>query len=396
MTMTNVVLTPLGAPVLPTADAAGDQNPFAALGLSPRIVRALVEEKYETPTPIQAAVIPHAIAGRDVIGCAQTGTGKTAAFVLPILHRLAESPRTGAIRALVLAPTRELAAQIAERATAYGRHMRLGTAVVYGGVSYGKQRAQLQRRPDLLIATPGRLMDFMQQGDIRLDGVTTFVLDEADRMLDIGFLVPVQRIASTLQRERHTMLFSATMPRPIEQLARTLLVDPARVAVTPPATTATLVEQAVMMMPRSETRGALERLLRNDVDTQRVLVFTRTKHGASRLSDQLDRAGFRAAAIHGNKSQSQRERALDAFRTGRARVLVATDVAARGIDVDGISHVINYDLPNEPDAYVHRIGRTGRAGAAGRALSFCDQEERGLLADIERSLRRRLPVIASC
>ncbi len=371
--------------------AAIAASPFTALGLHPAIVRAVVAEGYAEPTPVQAQVVPHALAGRDVLACAQTGTGKTAAFVMPILQRLAATPRSGRIRTLVLTPTRELAAQIAERVSAYGRFLPLGHAVIYGGVSQHRQEIALRRSPDLLIATPGRLLDLMQQGFVRLDAVTHFVLDEADRMLDMGFVHDVRRVASAIPAARQTLLFSATIPPAIEQLARGMLRDPARVSVTPAVTTATTVEQSVVFVPRAGKRALLEQMLQEE-DVVRAIVFTRTKHGANRLSDQLERAGIGSAAIHGNKSQGARERALEAFRKGTTRVLVATDVASRGIDVEGISHVINFELPHEPESYVHRIGRTGRAGATGRAISFCDPEERRLLSDIERLIRCRLAV----
>ena len=352
-------------------------------------MRALIAEGYTTPTPVQAEVVPRALEGRDVLACAQTGTGKTAAFVLPILQRLAAEPRTGEIRALVLTPTRELASQIAERIAAYGRYMRLRHAVVYGGVSQRGQEAALRASPDVLVATPGRLLDLMNQGIVRLGGVSAFVLDEADRMLDMGFVHDVRRILAALPPSRRTLLFSATMPPAIEALARTMLVEPARVAIQPAVRTAVTVEQSVMFVSNADKRGALERILR-DGAVERAIVFTRTKRGANRLSEQLARSGIGSAAIHGNKSQSARERALEAFRRGATRVLVATDVAARGIDVDGVSHVINFDLPNEAESYVHRIGRTGRAGATGSAISLCDRAERGLLVQIERLIRRRL------
>ena len=369
-------------------------SPFTALGVSAPIVRAALVEGYTQPTPVQTEVIPHALAGRDLLACAQTGTGKTAAFVMPILQQLAAKPPIRRIRALVLTPTRELAAQIAERVSVYGRYLGLKHIVVYGGVSQHRQEVALGRSPDVLIATPGRLLDLMQQRLIDLGAVEHFVLDEADRMLDMGFVHDVRRIAAAVPRKRQTLLFSATMPKAIEALARGLLVDPLRVAIEPQITTAELVEQSVMFVSRADKRALLERLLQTDT-ISRALVFTRTKHGANRLSEQLARAGIGAEAIHGNKSQSARERALEAFRRGATRVLVATDVAARGIDVDGISHVINFDLPNVAESYVHRIGRTGRAGAAGRAISFCDRDERGLLADIERFIRQRLPVVDS-
>ena len=369
-----------------------EASPFGELGLIAPLVRALVEEGYADPTPVQAQVVPHALDGEDVLACAQTGTGKTAAFLLPILQRLSDvDARNGNIRALVLTPTRELAAQIGDSAVAYGRYVGVRHAVVYGGVNQARQERALKKSPDLLVATPGRLLDLMQQGLIKLDDVTHFVLDEADRMLDMGFINDVKRIASRLPGHPQTLLFSATMPQAIESLAANLLDAPARVSVSPKVTTAATVEQSVVYVERADKKAMLQSVLA-DGDVARALVFTRTKHGANRLSKQLDRAGIRCEALHGNKTQAGRERALAAFRSGEARVLVATDVAARGIDVDGISHVINYDLPNVAEAYVHRIGRTGRAGATGRAISFCDADERGLLRDIERLIRARLPV----
>jgi ATP-dependent RNA helicase RhlE len=367
-------------------------SPFTALGLTEPIVRAALDESYTTPTPVQAEVIPHVLAGRDMLACAQTGTGKTAAFVMPLLQRLEAAPGARAeIRVLVLTPTRELASQIAESIAVYGRYLDLRHAVVYGGVSQHRQEIALRAAPDFLVATPGRLLDLMKQGVVRLGGVTHFVLDEADRMLDMGFVNDVRRISSTLPAARQTLLFSATMPPSIESLARSMLADPVRVSVTPAITTAATVEQSVMFVAKADKRALLERVLQ-DAAVSRAIVFTRTKHGANRLSDQLASSGIASEAIHGNKSQNARERALEAFRKGSTRVLVATDVAARGIDIDGISHVINFDMPNVAESYVHRIGRTGRAGAVGWAIAFCDRDERGLLADIERLIRRRLPV----
>jgi ATP-dependent RNA helicase RhlE len=371
--------------------ALAGASPFAALGLAAPFVRAVVDEGYATPTPIQSQAIPVVLRGRDLLGCAQTGTGKTAAFVLPLLQRLAAQPRNGRVRALVLTPTRELAAQIAERASAYGRHARLRHAVVYGGVSQRGQEQALRRAPDLLVATPGRLLDLVQQGVVSLASVEIFVLDEADRMLDMGFIHDVRRVVAALPRERQTLFFSATMPRAIGELAQSILRDPEQVSVAPTGATADKIEQSVYFVDRSEKRALLERLLR-EPSVQRALVFTRTKHGANRVAEQLERAGISAAAIHGNKSQGARERALEGFRRGTTPVLVATDIAARGIDVDGVSHVINYDLPNVAESYVHRIGRTARAGASGRAVSFCDADEQSLLRDIERLIRMRLPV----
>jgi len=373
--------------------SAIDASPFTPLGLSPEIVRAVLEEGYGAPTPIQAKVVPHVIAGRDVLACAQTGTGKTAAFVLPILEQLLRARREQShIRALVLTPTRELAAQIAERISAYGRHRGVRHAVIYGGVNQRRQEAALRQRPELLVATPGRLLDLMQQGFVRLDSVSHFVLDEADRMLDMGFIHDVRRVTAALPRARQTLLFSATMPRDIEALAQSLLRDPVRVAVTPVSSTAPTIEEAVVFVQKNQKTALLAHLLKDDA-VARAIVFTRTKRGANKVSAQLARAGIGAAAIHGNKSQAARERALDGFRNDRTRVLVATDIAARGIDVGGISHVFNFDLPNEPESYVHRIGRTGRAGNTGQAISFCAGEERPLLTGIERLIRRRINVL---
>ncbi|HLK37906.1 MAG TPA: DEAD/DEAH box helicase [Polyangiaceae bacterium] len=370
-----------------------DASPFQALGLSGPIVRALLGEGYRTPTPVQAEVIPHALAGRDVLACAPTGTGKTAAFVLPTLEALAVSERHGRIRALVVTPTRELAAQIAERVSVYGRHQGVRYTVVYGGVGQRGQEMALARSPDVLIATPGRLLDLMEQGFVRLDGVAHLVLDEADRMLDMGFIHDVRRVCAAIPKRRQTLLFSATLPADIQALAGGMLVNPVRVTVTPEVTTAEKVTQSVVFVARGEKRAVLERMLRG-AGVDRALVFTRTKHGANRLAEQLERSGIESAAIHGNKSQGARERALDDFRRGLTRVLVATDVAARGIDVDGVSHVFNFDMPNDAESYVHRIGRTGRAGAAGSAVSLCDPtDERNLLRDIERLIRQRLPVV---
>ena len=370
----------------------GTASPFASLGLLPAIVRATVDESYLEPTPVQREVIPAAVTGRDVLACAQTGTGKTAAFVLPILHQLANGPSGVGIRVLILTPTRELAAQIAERVAAYGRYLRFRHVVIYGGVSQYKQEGELRQRPDLLVATPGRLLDLMNQGLVKLDQVAHFVLDEADRMLDMGFIHDVRRVIAALPKKRQTLFFSATVPRPIEVLAQSLLVDPVRVSVTPKVTAAETVDQSVVFVPKDQKGSLLEQLLRGG-DVERAIVFTRTKHGADKLSRRLEQAGIGAPAIHGNKSQNARERALAGFRGGRTRVLVATDIAARGIDVDGVSHVFNFDLPNVPESYVHRVGRTGRAGASGRAISFCDRDERPLLGDIERLLRRRLHVL---
>jgi ATP-dependent RNA helicase RhlE len=365
---------------------------FAGLGLAHELVHAVAQEGYERPTPIQERAIGFVLAGRDLLGCAQTGTGKTAAFVLPILQRLAKTTKTGRIRALVLAPTRELAAQIDERISAYGRNIGLRHVVIYGGVGQRAQEEALRRRPDILVATPGRLLDLMTQGFVRLDGVEILVLDEADRMLDMGFIHDVRKVVAAVPAKRQTLLFSATIPPEIAKLVASVLRDPARVDVAPDVTTAEGVDQCVHFVPRPEKTSLLKRLLHEE-RAQRSIVFTRTKHGANRLADQLSRAGFEAAAIHGNKSQNARERALDGFRRGTIPVLVATDLAARGIDVDGITHVFNFDLPNVPESYVHRIGRTGRAGARGKAIAFCDAEERPLLRDIERFVKKTIPAI---
>jgi len=365
-------------------------SPFTALGVSIPLVRAVLDEQYSQPSPVQTEVLPHAIQGRDVLAAAQTGTGKTAAFVLPILQHLSEA-QLPHVRGLILTPTRELASQIAERAETYGRYLDVRHAVIYGGVNQRRQEIALQANPDLLVATPGRLLDLLHQKLVHLDHVTHFVLDEADRMLDMGFVHDVKRIVALLPKKRQTLFFSATILPAVETLSRTLLTDPVRVSITPTVTTAETVEQSVIFVAQAQKRTLLENVLR-DASIARALVFTRTKHGANRLSEQLDRAGIGSAAIHGNKTQGARERALEGFRRGATRVLVATDVAARGIDIDGVSLVVNYDMPNVAESYVHRIGRTGRAGASGRAISFCDSTERSLLVDIERFIRRRLAV----
>ncbi len=370
---------------------------FSELKLIEPIQRALHAEKYETPTPIQAQAIPHLLEGHDLLGVAQTGTGKTAAFALPILQRLAEGARHAAprsARVLVLTPTRELAIQICQSFRTYGRHLRLGYALVYGGVGQGPQVAALARGVDVLIATPGRLIDLMNQRHVRFDSVETFVLDEADRMLDMGFIRDVRKITALLPPKRQTLLFSATMPDAIAGLAASVLRNPRRVEVTPPATTVERVRQQVLFVEKDKKRALLVNVL-NDASIQRALVFTRTKRGADRLAEHLAKSGIRADVIHGNKSQGARQKALEAFRAGRVRILVATDIAARGIDIDGISHVINFELPNEPESYVHRIGRTARAGAAGMAISFCDAEEKDFLRGIEKVIRQAIPVHAA-
>jgi ATP-dependent RNA helicase RhlE len=362
---------------------------FSDLGLSQPILVALTAAGYANPTPIQCQAIPPVLSGRDLCGIAQTGTGKTAAFALPILQRLAAVPRRPApqtCRALVLSPTRELASQIAESFRTYGMELPLSTAVVFGGVPIGRQRQQLARGVDILVATPGRLLDLVDSRSLTLSSVQILVLDEADRMLDLGFIHALKRIVKLLPRPRQTLLFSATMPRTIEVLAQDYLVDPVKVVVAPAATTAERVDQGVVFVSSDRKRDLLATMLR-DPTFARVLVFSRTKHGADRVVRHLAGTGIEAAAIHGNKSQPQRERALAGFRDGQSRVLVATDIAARGIDVDGVSHVINFELPNVPEDYVHRIGRTARAGAAGIAIAFCSDEERPYLRDIEKLTR---------
>jgi ATP-dependent RNA helicase RhlE len=368
-------------------------NSFNEFGLAEPILRALSEEKYVTPTPIQAKAIPLLVGGRDLIGIAQTGTGKTAAFALPILNRLAANrirPERKTCRVLVLSPTRELSGQILESFRAYGRHMRIQSALAIGGVSMGAQVRALLNGVDVLVATPGRLLDLVQSNAVRLNGVEVFVLDEADRMLDMGFINDIRKIVAKLPKERQTLLFSATMPQDIADLAKQMLRDPATVAVTPVASTAERIAQRVVHLDRGAKQGALADLLRNE-PVDRALVFTRTKHGADKVVRGLEKSGIRSAAIHGNKSQGQRERVLADFRSGKVRTLIATDIAARGIDVDGISHVINFDLPNIPESYVHRIGRTARAGAEGIAISLCAADEVAYLRDIEKLIRMAIP-----
>jgi superfamily II DNA/RNA helicase len=366
---------------------------FNDLGLAEPIRRALAEEKYITPTPIQVQTIPVALSGRDVIGIAQTGTGKTAAFALPILHRLFAAPRPPqrkTCRVLVLSPTRELSSQILDAFRTYGRHLGVSATLAIGGVPMGRQVRALLNGVDVLVATPGRLIDLVRGNALRLGDVDVFVLDEADRMLDMGFIRDIRTIVAKLPSRRQTLLFSATMPHAIAELAEEMLNSPAKVAVTPAATTVERVEQQVIHVDRAAKPTVLADLLAR-ASIERALVFTRTKHGADRVVRGLARAGVAAEAIHGNKSQNQRERSLAAFRTGAVRTLVATDIAARGIDVDGISHVVNFDLPNVPETYVHRIGRTARAGADGVAISLCDAEETAFLRDIEKLIRMTIP-----
>ncbi|MDQ0449020.1 DEAD/DEAH box helicase [Methylobacterium aerolatum] len=368
---------------------------FSDFGLAPPVLRALDEAGYTAPTPIQSQAIRPAMDGRDLCGIAQTGTGKTAAFALPILHRLSledrRPPRRGC-RVLVLSPTRELANQIADSFSDYGKHLRFTNTVVFGGVTIGRQERALAPGVDILVATPGRLIDLVDRRSLTLEGVEILVLDEADQMLDLGFIHALKRIVRMLPQKRQSLFFSATMPKNIAGLAAQYLNDPVQVAVTPVATTAERVEQQVIFAHTGAKQSLLAHILR-DPAIDRVLVFTRTKHGADRVVRGLDKVGIAGAAIHGNKSQPQRERALQAFRDGECRVLVATDIAARGIDVEGVSHVVNFDLPNVPESYVHRIGRTARAGKDGLAISFCNDEERAYLRDIERLTRQKVPVI---
>jgi len=367
---------------------------FTELALIEPLQKALRDEGYQTPTPIQAEAIPPLLEGRDLLGCARTGTGKTAAFALPILQRLAADRRRAprkSPRVLVIVPTRELASQVGQSFTVYGRHLRPTVVVIFGGVGQTPQVRAMEPGVDVLVATPGRLLDLMGQGHVRLEGVECLVLDEADQMLDLGFLPDVKRILAAVPSRRQTLLFSATMPAPIEELTRRILKQPVSVYVTPVASTAELVDQRLEYVTRDEKPEALARILR-EPGVRRALVFTRTKRGCDRVARRLERSGIRAQAIHGDKSQGNRERSLDGFRKGQVRVLVATDIAARGIDIDDITHVVNYEIPNVPETYVHRIGRTARAGAAGVAISLCDGEERAYVRDIERLIRRSIPV----
>ena len=366
---------------------------FTDLGLDKALIKALAEKGYASPTPIQAQAIPGVMAGRDLLGVAQTGTGKTAAFALPILHRLAAdrkaAPRRGC-RCLVLAPTRELATQIGESFKTYGRHLGMSTTVIFGGVKYGAQIKALAAGIDVLVATPGRLLDHISEKMAVLSQTEIFVLDEADQMLDLGFLVPIRKIVATLPKQRQNLFFSATMPDEIGKLAGDLLRDPLKVSVTPQGTTVERVNQQILFVETSRKRALLCELF-DQPDFTRVLVFTRTKRGADRVAKSLEQVGVEAASIHGDKSQGQRERALASFKAGDVRALVATDIAARGIDISSVTHVIQYELPNVPEAYVHRIGRTARAGAKGSAVAFCADDERNLLRDIQKVTRQTIP-----
>ncbi|MEW6391955.1 MAG: DEAD/DEAH box helicase [Pseudomonadota bacterium] len=366
---------------------------FSDLGLAKPLLKALAEKGYKEPTPIQAQAIPVVLQGKDLLGIAQTGTGKTAAFALPILQRLAEdrkpAPRRG-FRCLVLSPTRELATQIAENFKAYAVHMGLSVHTIYGGVKYGPQMKALAGGIDVLVATPGRLMDHMAEKSAIVSGTEIFVLDEADQMLDLGFVVPIRKIAAQLTKNRQNLFFSATMPSEIGKLAGELLKDPVQVSVAPQATTVERIDQRVLFIEAQRKRPLLAELFA-DSSFSRTIVFTRTKRGADRVAKYLNAAGVEAASIHGDKTQGQRERALAAFKAGEMRALVATDIAARGIDVNDVSHVINYELPNVPEAYVHRIGRTARKGKDGIAISFCSDDERSLLKDIQKATRQTIP-----
>ncbi|RPG81823.1 MAG: DEAD/DEAH box helicase [Crocinitomicaceae bacterium TMED114] len=358
-------------------------------------MRALVPLGYETPTPIQAQAIPYVLDGRDVLGVAQTGTGKTAAFSLPMLHRLAAQPRREnrrVIRALILSPTRELSAQIGDSIRDYSPHLKVYHTVIFGGVKQGKQVAALQRGVDIVVATPGRLLDLIDQGYIRLDHLEYFVLDEADTMLDMGFIHDIRKVIKLLPPKRQSLFFSATMPQNIQELADTILIDPVTVEVERRSSAAETVEQKVYFVRQAEKKHLLVDVL-TAPDVTSALVFTRTKYGADKLVRHLRKQGVRSEAIHGNKSQPQREKAMNAFKRGDLGVLVATDIAARGIDVDELSHVVNFEIPNIPETYVHRIGRTGRAGAEGIAISFCNEEdERTYLRDIQRLIRKEVPL----
>ncbi len=405
---------------LPTSSPAApaSNKTFAQFKLAEPILRALEEAGYTTPTPVQALAITPAMSGHDVLAVAQTGTGKTAAFALPIIHRLLNDPKAPKPhtepnqgpqnhhgrnrrqkrqamflpRALILSPTRELATQICESFNDYTRHCKLRHTAIFGGVSQFRQEKALERGVDVIVATPGRLMDLMEQGVVDLSAVRTLVLDEADRMLDMGFINPIRHIAAALSEPRQTLLFSATMPPAIAQLASSLLKHPTKVEVPMDKANIPKIEQTVHLIEAGEKQRLLEKMI-GESDIQRGVVFTKTKHGADRVCKKLVEAGVDAVAIHGNKTQAQRDRALGAFRTGRFRILVATDVAARGLDVDAVSHVFNFDLPLEPEAYVHRIGRTGRAGATGIAVAFCSPEERGLLRAIERQIGDKVPSV---
>ncbi len=389
---------PSGPRTANTSTPQRAQGPIESRGAFSLLIqplqRAVAEEGYTIPTPIQEQCIGHVLEGRDLLGCAQTGTGKTAAFVLPMLQRLDAEGRAAAgrhPRAIILTPTRELAAQIGDSIAAYGRHLGITHTVIFGGVGQKPQVDAMKRGVHIVVATPGRLLDLMGQGFVILDRIGIFVLDEADRMLDMGFIHDVRRVIEKLPRVRHSLFFSATLPPPVISLANTLVRDPVHVSVSPDKPTVEKIDQKVMFVDRRDKIRLLTWLLRSD-RLGKVLVFTRTKHGANNVTKKLLAADIDAVAIHGNKAQTHRTRALEGFRNGKVRALVATDIAARGIDVEGITHVINFDLPVEPEVYVHRVGRTARAGAGGDAISFCAAEERDALRCIERLIRKRVPV----
>ena len=369
---------------------------FKELNLIRPLLRALEHEGYKQPSPIQEEAIPLLLQGNDLLGCAQTGTGKTAAFALPIMQRLYQDYANGAakhkLRVLVLTPTRELAAQVNESFRVYGRYTELKSTVIFGGVGQAPQVAALRKGVDILVATPGRLCDLIGQGLCDLGNISMFVLDEADRMLDMGFIHDVKKVIAMLPKERQTLLFSATMPREIAALAKSILCNPVTVAVTPVSSAVDVIEQSVYFVDKGNKPKLLVDLLKGN-EIESALVFSRTKHGADRISKMLNKTGIAAGAIHGDKSQGARERALADFKSGRTRVLIATDIAARGIDIDQLSHVINFDLPNEPETYVHRIGRTGRAGLGGIAISFCNFDEKAYLKDIEKLIGKHIPVV---
>ncbi len=367
---------------------------FSDFDLAPQIQAAIKKTGYETPTPIQQEAIPHLLLNKDLIGCAQTGTGKTAAFALPLIHKMALNKKSRISKntsALILTPTRELAVQIYDNFRQYGEGLPIKVALAYGGVAIGPQIKLLHDGVDILIATPGRLLDLMQQNKLTLKSVETFILDEADRMLDMGFIADIKKVIANLPRQRQTVLFSATMAQEIEKLAQTLMQNPIRINVAPPATTVEKVNQSVMYVETSQKRDLLRSLLLKP-EFKRVIVFTRTKHGANRVAEVLNKNRVKCDAIHGNKSQNARQRSLDNLKTGSIQVLIATDVAARGIDIDHITHVINYDVPNIVENYVHRIGRTARAGTEGVAISFCDVEEKAYIQDIEKTIKMSIPV----
>ncbi len=367
---------------------------FQDLQLCEPLLAALNNIGFQTPTPIQEQAIPPILNGQDIFGCAQTGTGKTAAFSLPILQLLHNKPNSGHIRALILAPTRELALQISQSIHSYSKHLKIQKAVVFGGVSQKIQERELQKNIDILIATPGRLMDLMQQGFVKLNRVEYFVLDEADRMLDMGFIHDIKKILTQLPAKRQSLFFSATATYTIQKLADTILQQPARIAVAPVSSATPLIEQSLYYVSKENKRSLLKHILKNG-KVEHALVFTRTKRGADRVAKELNSSGIASEAIHGNKSQGARERALKNFKNRSIRVLVATDIASRGIDVDKLSHVINYEIPDQPETYVHRIGRTGRAGSTGKAVSLCDQDERMYMKSISKLIKQKIEIVSA-